>query len=104
MLAFAWWVNHTPKKEDVIIASVRQRIAKTSHKYGIEDSTDWKYTQAIDKKNGNQLWCDSLIMEMKNVGVAFDVLEDYEELHVGWTKASGYLIWGVKMDFTRKAR
>ena len=36
MPAFAWWVGHTLKKRDVIIASVKQRIAKTSHKYGIE--------------------------------------------------------------------
>ena len=58
----------------------------------------------IDTKNGNQLWRDALAKEMKNVGVAFDVLEDHQRVPVGWTKASGHLIWDVKMDFTRKAR
>ena len=34
--AFVWRVNFTLKKRDTIIASARQRIAKTTHKYGIE--------------------------------------------------------------------
>ena len=38
------------------------------------------------------------------MGVAFDVLEDHGNVPVGWTKASGHLIWNVKMVFTRKAR
>ena len=37
--AFAWWVNYTLKKRDTIITSMRQRIAKTTHKYGIEIPT-----------------------------------------------------------------
>ena len=41
---------------------------------------------------------------MKNVEVAFDILEDHQNTPVGWTKTSGYLIWDVKTDFTRKAR
>ena len=103
MSAFAWWVSHTLKKRDAIIASVRQQIAKTSHKYGIEVPTNWKDAQEIDKKNRNSIWRDALIMEMKNVCVAFDVLEDHEKLPIGWTKASGHLIWDVKM-VTQKAR
>ena len=38
------------------------------------------------------------------MGVAFDILEAHENVPVGWTKASGHLIWDVKMDFTRKGR
>ena len=64
MPAFAWWVGHTLKKRDVIIASVKQRIAKTSHKYGIEVPQSWNHAKAIDKKNGNHLWRDALIMEI----------------------------------------
>ena len=36
--------------------------------------------------------------------VAFDILEAHENIPVGWTKASGHLIWDVKMNFTWKAR
>ena len=42
--------------------------------------------------------------EMKNVGVAFELLENNEKVPVGYAKASGHLIFDVKMDFTRKAR
>ena len=42
--------------------------------------------------------------EMKNMGVAFDILKAHGNVPVVWTKASGHLIWDVKMDFTRKSR
>ena len=32
------------------------------------------------------------------------MLEDYQNVPVGWTKASGHLIWDIKINFTRKAR
>ena len=97
-------MSHTLEKRDAIIASVRKKIAKTTHKYGIEILTSWSHAVKIDTKNGNQLWRDALAKEMKTVGVAFDVLEDHQRVPVGWSKASGHLIWDVKMDFTRKAR
>ena len=78
MAAFAWWVNYTLKKRDTIIASVRSRIAKTTHKYGIEIPTSWKHAKEIDARNKNHLWENALAKEMKNVGVAFDILENHE--------------------------
>jgi hypothetical protein len=47
---------------------------------------------------------DALKLEIHNVGVAFEVLEDGKSAPQGWTKASGRIIWDLKMDFTRKAR
>ena len=41
---------------------------------------------------------------MYNVGVAFKILDDGEAIPVGYKKASGHLIFDVKMGFTRKAR
>ena len=35
---------------------------------------------------------------------AFDVLENHQNVPVGWMKATGHLIWDVKMGFTGKAR
>ena len=92
------------KKRDAIIASVWKKIAQTTHKYGIKIPTSWDHATKIDTKNGNHLWRNSLAIEMKYIGVAFDVLEDHQNVPVGYTKASGHLIWDVKMDFTRKAR
>ena len=37
--AFRWWVNYTLKKRDAIIASVKSRLKKSTHKYGIEVPT-----------------------------------------------------------------
>jgi hypothetical protein len=42
--------------------------------------------------------------EMMNVGVAFKILEEKELLPVGYKKATGHLVYDVKMDFTRKTR
>ena len=41
---------------------------------------------------------------MTYVGIAFDILEDDEELPVGYTRSSGHMICYCKMDFTRKSR
>jgi hypothetical protein len=53
----------------------------------------------LGRINGNSLWIDTL-----NVGVAFEVLEDDKSAPQGWAKASGHIIWDLKIDFTRKAR
>ena len=42
--------------------------------------------------------------EMMNVGVAFKILEEKELLPGGYKKATGHLVYDVKMDFTRKTR
>ena len=102
--AFKWWVPHTLKKRQIILAALKKRIMKTTHKYGIEIPTSVEHAFDFDRKNGNNLWKDVLEMEMYNFGVAFESLEDEKTAPAGYTKVSGPLIWSVKMDFTRKAR
>ena len=41
---------------------------------------------------------------MRNVGVAFNILEEKEQLPVGYKKETGHIVYDVKMNFTRKAR
>ena len=41
---------------------------------------------------------------MKNVGIAFTILDLGKRSLPGWTKASGHLVFYFKMDFTRKSR
>ena len=43
---------------------------------------------------------DALTKEMTAIGVAFEILEDDENLLVGYTKSSRYIIFDIKMDFT----
>ena len=102
--AFAWWVPHTLKKRNAIISAMKGRLRKMTHKYGIEMPTSVDHVMEIDRKNGNTMWKDALALEMYNVGVAFEILEERQKAPPGWSKASGHLIWDVKMDFTRKAR
>ena len=101
---FAWWVPHTLKKRNAIISAMKVRLRKTTHKYGIEIPTSVDHAMEIDRKNGNTMWKDALVLEMFNVGVAFEILEEGQTTPPGWNKAFRHLIWDVKMDFARKAR
>ena len=101
--AFKWCAHHTLKKRQVILAALKKRIRKTTHKYGIEIPTSVEHAFELNRKNGNNLWKEALEMEMYNIGVAFEILEDEKTTPAGYTKVSGHLIWSVKMDFTRKA-
>ncbi len=102
--AFAWWVPYVLRKQDVIVSAVTTRVWKTSHKYGIELPTSVKHAIEVDWKNGNTLWQDDLSKEMGNVCVAFEILGPGTKAPPGWHKASGHLVFDVKMDFTRKER
>ena len=102
--AFAWWVPYTLRKRDVIISSMKARVRKVTHKYGIELPRDVGHALWLDQKNGNDFWAKSLEKEMTNVGIAFEILGDSETAPHGWAKQTGHIIFDVKMDFTRKSR
>jgi hypothetical protein len=103
--AFAWWVPYTLRKRDaIIVASISVRARKTTHKYGIEVPTCVAHAHALDKCNGNTLWDTALKnKEMHNVGIAFEILEPPWTVPPGWSKASGHIIFDVKMSLERKA-
>ena len=102
--AFAWWVPYTLRKRDIILAAVKQRVRKTTRKYGIEIPRSVEHAIEIDRKNEDTYWQDAIALEMVNIGVAFEVLEDQKQVPNGWHKVTGHIIFDVKMDFTRKAR
>ena len=102
--AFLWWVPYTLRKRDVIIAAVNSRVTKVTHKYGIRVPRSVKEAYDIDKEAGNTLWRDAIQKEMSNVMVAFEILEENENLPPAYTKTTGHIIFEVKMDFRRKAR
>lgn len=101
---FRWWVPYTLKKRDWIISAVKSRITRTTHKYGVEVPTLVAHALEIDKRNKNHYWRDAIDKEMSNIAVAFDVLAPNKTTPIGYSKASGHLVFDVKMDFTRKAR
>ena len=102
--AFAYWVPYVIRKRDRIVKSVNSRIAKATHKYGIEVPTSIEHVRSIDLRNANRLWQDAIYKEMKQVLVGFEILDDKQEPPIGWTKSSGHIVFDVKMDFTRRAR
>ena len=65
--AFAWWVPYTLKKRDAIIAQVKSRVTKRTHKFGIEIPTSLEHAIEIDRRNGNTVWQDSVAKEIYNV-------------------------------------
>lgn len=102
--AFAYWVPYTLRKRDVIIHAVKARARKVTHKYGIEVPNNMARAMQLDEGCENKFWTKSILKEMQNVGIAFQILENQESVPVGWQKVTGHLVFDVKMDFTRKAR
>ena len=81
--AYVWWVLHTLRKRDIIISVVHHRIRKTTHKYGIEISTNLEHAYEIDAKDNNSYWRDATRKEMTDNGVAFEILENNRNVPVG---------------------
>ena len=54
--------------------------------------------------NGNKHWTKAIELEMHNVEIAFEILGEKVDAPKGWKRASGHLVFDVKMDFTRKGR
>jgi hypothetical protein len=102
--AFGWWVPFTLKCRNRIIAAVNNRYVRKTHKFGIEMPKSVKAALAIDERNGNKLWFEAINKEMKNVKVAFNILEEEESIPVGYKFIPCHMIFDVKMDFSRKAR
>jgi hypothetical protein len=73
--AFKFWVKHALKKRDRLIKKVYKRKRMNRFKYEIEVPSTVDQAYAIDEKNGNKLWRAAIDLEMKNVMVAFDVLD-----------------------------
>jgi hypothetical protein len=84
--------------------SLKARVRKKTHKYGVEVPTRLVRAKELVRINGNTLWMDAIKLETHNVGIAFEVFQDGKSAPQRWTKASGHIIWDLKMDCTRKAR
>jgi hypothetical protein len=103
--AFVWWVPYVLKKRHRIIAYVTKRYHKRNHKFGIEVPQTWKDCVHLDKENNNTLWQDAVHKEMKNVRIAFKILNGEEAVPPAYQQITCHMIFDVKMeDFRRKAR
>ena len=85
--AFNYWVPHTLKQRNRIISLVKQRQSrylKRTQKFGIDVPKTVKEALALDLKNGNTFWADAIAKEMKDVKVAFKILDGDETVPNGF--------------------
>jgi hypothetical protein len=76
--AFIWWAPYVLQKRTIMIASVTKHYHKWTHKFGIEVPKSWDDCVKLDKENDNTLWKDAVRKEMKNVRIAFKILNGEE--------------------------
>jgi hypothetical protein len=93
------------KKQDRILAAVNAWYHKKTHKFGIRMPKSVEEAYAIDKSNGNDDWRNSRQKVMNDVMIAFQLLEDNEDVPIGHQYVQCHMIFDVKMEnFRRKAR
>ena len=106
--AFNWWVRAVLRKRKHIIALVKKRsthFLKKTHKFGIEVTRSVAEAYALNKKNGNTLWADSIAKEMKNMRIAFKILANWDKVPIGFQCMRCHMIFDIKFeDLRRKSR
>lgn len=102
--AFNWWVRHVLRKRDRIVSKVATRQKKNNMKFGVLIPTTVAEALEEDRTNGNTLWADAIAKEYKNVKVAFQLLENENEIPAAHQKITCHLVFEVKFDLRRKAR
>jgi hypothetical protein len=102
--AFAWWVPFILKCRERIIGSIKSQYHKRTHKFGIKIPKTVKRALKIDKETGTDFWEKAILKEMKHVRPAFRVLDNGETVPIGSQWIPCYIVFDVKVDFTRKAR
>jgi hypothetical protein len=92
------------KKREYIISAVKKCVLKKTHKFGIHIPKNLDEAHVLDKANGNTLWADAIAKEMKNVRVAFNILENDQAVPVGHPEIRCHgIYYDIKMDgFARK--
>jgi hypothetical protein len=78
--AFIWWAPHVLQKRTRSIADVTKRYHKRTHKFGIEVPKSWDDCVKLDKEKENTLCHDAVRKEMKNVRIAFKILNGEESV------------------------
>ncbi len=91
-VAFQWWVPYTLRKKQRIIAAVKGRVQRKTHKYGIEVPTSVAHAFQLDRESNTTFWQDALALEMNELMLAVKILEDEQQLPPGYVKSSGHII------------
>jgi hypothetical protein len=93
------------KKHSRIIDAITKRYHKRTQKFGIEVPKSWDDCVRLDKENDNTICKDAVRKEMKNVHIAFQILNEGDTTPPTYQEIRCHMIIDVKMeDFRRKAR
>jgi hypothetical protein len=98
--AFIWWVPQVLQLRKHIISFVKKQkmsYLKKNLKFGIKVPTLVDHALEIDKRNGNTLWTDAIIKELKDVCIAFKCLnpDKHGPLDYKWIKC--HMIFDIKI-------
>ena len=74
--AFAWWVKDVLWKRNQIIAKIKSRYWKMTHKFGLKLPHSVQEALQIDEEMGTDFWRRAIEKEMKNVMPAFEQWDD----------------------------
>jgi hypothetical protein len=112
--AFRWWVSDVIRKRNRIIAKVKKRYWRITHKFGIRLPKTVEEAIQIDRETNTTYWTNAIKKEMERVGVAFEFIDNWtpEQVRqglargdfVGYQEIDCHMVFDVKMDLTRKAR
>jgi hypothetical protein len=74
--AFAWWLKDVLQKQNQIIAKIKSRYWKMTHKFGLKLPHSVREALQIDEETGTDFWRCAIEKEMKNVMPAFEKWDD----------------------------
>ncbi len=110
---FTWWVHSILQKRNRIVAKMKSRYLRTTHKFGIRVPKTVQEALALDEETGTDFWRRAIGKEMGKVKIAWKTKDGVtpEQVRtgkakdmIGFQEITCHFIFDVKMDFTRKAR
>ena len=79
-------------------------MIRVTYKHVFDLPTSISHAKKLDKINSNTLWINTINREMEDLKVSFEILECRAKILVGCNKASGHLVFDVRMTLERKYR
>jgi hypothetical protein len=84
------------QKLDRVIAALNKKNLSRNHKFVILVPTTYAEALDLDKHSGTGHWQEAIYLEANNVDVAFQDMEDGEQMPVGYQFLKFHMILNVK--------
>jgi hypothetical protein len=108
-MTFCHLTQYCRSNTEVDIARILKVLTSSAgikYKFGIQVPNEIKNTIDLDKKNGNQLWQETIKTDLKQLTdyQKFIVLDSGEDIQTGYKKIPYHMIFDVKYDLRHKVR